>query len=102
MSASLAPPVRRVRVRATGEGYEYLTDTDPHSAQERPVYVHRLSAIAWILDEAQWRDEGVSALAGHDVHHEVPVPWLNTEANLELVDALEHRSWTLRGPGGRA
>lgn len=99
-SAVLQAPRRRVRVRATGEGYEYLTDTDPHSAAERPVYVHRLAAIAWCLDEDQWADRGVRALAGHDVHHETPIPWLNTEENLELVDAREHRSWTL--VGGRA
>lgn len=85
----------RVRMRATGEGYEYVTDTDPHSGQERPVYVHRLAAIAWLLTDQEWRREGVQALAGRDVHHLSPIPWFNAEWNLELVEAREHRSWTL-------
>lgn len=73
---------RRVRYRMTGEGYEYLTDTDPHSGTERPVYVHRLCGIAW------------GVLEGLDdpnhVHHEESISWLNIEANLSAKDPRDH------------
>lgn len=68
-----------LRFRATGEGYEYVTDVRPEEG-ERPVYIHRLTAVAW--DVIDGLDDP------RHVHHEVSVPWFNTEENLsaELPD----------------
>lgn len=76
-------PDRALRFRSTGEGYEYVSDRTPHDeGGERPVYIHRLNAVAWGL------------LDGLDdprhVHHRTSIPWLNTEDNLEAIDPSDH------------
>lgn len=88
--ATTARERRHARLRATGEGYEYFADTDPHTGTERPVYVHRLAAFAWgILDDLGDH---------HHVHHcEKSVPWLNAEWNLDREDPRDHADHHLRG-----
>ena len=44
------------------------------------VPVHRLCAVAWF---------GFDAVAGSDVHHRVPIPWLNVESNLAPLPSEE-------------
>lgn len=65
----------------TGEGYEYVTEDG--STQEQPVYIHRLVAVA---------EYGIDAVKDMDVHHKVPIQWLNVPDNLEPVDPIEHRT----------
>lgn len=79
-----------VRFRATGEGYAYVTDTTPHGGRERPVYLHRLAAVAW------------GVLEGLDdprhVHHcERSIPWLNVEENLAAEAPEDHYLYHLPG-----
>lgn len=82
---------RSLRFRMTGEGYEYATDTDPHTRQERPAYIHRLAALAWgVLEDVD---------DSRHVHHQTSVPWLNTEDNLEAVEPREHADYHI-GSGG--
>jgi hypothetical protein len=70
-----------VSVSATGEGYEYVADPDA-GGPERPVYIHRLAAVAW--GELDGLDDP------RHVHHVTPVPWLNTEANLRAEEPDRH------------
>lgn len=107
--------VRPLKLRMTGEGYEYVSDAKPHSGRERPVYIHRLCVVAW--SDAETTAEALAAVAGHDVHHEVPaswlseeerespgasrsLPWLNVEAALHPEEWSEHRRRTLALRGG--
>jgi len=83
-----------VTLQATGLGYEYVAERR-RDARERPVYVHRLAAVAWgILDGLD--DE-------REVHHEVPeawrsvdgpddagIPWLQAEHCLIAEQPAEH------------
>lgn len=46
------------------------------------LLVHRLAAVAWY---------GWDAVAGNEVHHRVPVSWLNVESNLMPIPTEEHR-----------
>ena len=83
-----------VAIRATGLGYEYVADAR-RAADERPVYLHRLAAVAWgLLDGLD---------DGRHVHHAVPeewlderdtraagIPWLTTEATLVAEDPPDH------------
>jgi len=65
------------------DGRERLRHYD--GQQEQYVYVHRLVLHAW--------DPNFNKLCNGDrwhVHHVVPVPWLNTETNLEWHDADSH------------
>lgn len=50
------------------------------------VLVHRLAAVAW---------NGFDAVADRQVHHRVPVSWLNVESNLLPLPEQEH--WELSG-----
>jgi len=77
---------RRVRFRATGEGYAYVTDRP--AREERPAYLHRLTAVAWgILDGLD---------DPRHVHHETPIPWLNTEENLTAESPENHAEHHLK------
>jgi len=88
-------PEAEVTLQATGLGYEYVAEHARRDARERPVYVHRLAAVAWgILDGLD--DE-------REVHHEVPeawrsvdgpddagIPWLQAEHCLIAEQPAEH------------
>lgn len=83
-----------VELRTTGIGYEYVSEDAPGRG-ERPVYVHRLAAVAWgLLD-------GLGD--GDHVHHTVPetwlddvdtrdagIPWLTTEDTLSAEPPADH------------
>lgn len=58
------------------KGYEMV------KADEHPVAVHRLTAVAY------W---GFDAIRDKVVHHDAEIPWLNTEENLELLTKQEHQ-----------
>lgn len=45
------------------------------------LYVHRLLAVA---------EYGFDEVKDRDVHHKIPIPWLNTHDNIELVGKSEH------------
>jgi hypothetical protein len=51
------------------------------------VPVHRLCAVAWY---------GIDAVADADVHHRIPIPWLNIESNLAPLPAPEHAHLTMK------
>jgi len=61
-------------------GYEYVM-----SAGEA-VFVHQLVAIANGADPYK-----VLGDLTHVTHHKIPIPWLNTPDNIELVTQSEHR-----------
>lgn len=97
-----------LKLRTTGDGYEYVSDRDPHSGGERPVYVHRLCAVAW--GDYETTGEACSDVARKDVHHSTPrewlseeeqllaersIPWLNVEEALHPEDRTEHRRMAL-------
>ena len=59
----------------TGEGYEYFRCRAGDS--DSTLYVHRLLYVA---------EHGLDELpADWHVHHEIPIPWLNTPENLRAV-----------------
>lgn len=76
----------RVRYRMTGGGHAYVTDTDPHSATERPVYIHRLAAVAWGvldgLDDPRHVHHDLTEWVGDDAPETAGVPWLTAESVL--------------------
>jgi len=80
----------RVFFRATGEGYAYVAASRPQDGRERPVYLHRLAAVAWgVLDGLD---------DPRHVHHcEWSIPWLNVEENLEAETPDEHALYHLAG-----
>jgi hypothetical protein len=84
----------RVRYRMTGGGHAYVTDTDPHSATERPVYIHRLAAVAWGvldgLDDPRHVHHDLSEWAGADAPETAGVPWLTAETVLEAELPTDH------------
>jgi len=47
------------------------------------VSVHRLAAVAW---------SGFETVTDKHVHHKQPIPWLNTEWNLDIMNDGEHKS----------
>lgn len=47
----------------------------------RQLSIHRLCVVAW---------DGYDAVEDRDVHHRLPVPWLNVESNLLPVPSAEH------------
>lgn len=58
------------------KGYEMV------KADEHPVAVHRLLAVAYY---------GFDAIQNKIVHHRKEVPWLNTEDNLQLMSKGDHQ-----------
>ena len=76
-----------LRFSDTGEGYQYVADTSPHEGVERPVYLHRLAAVAWGILDSLADDE--------HVHHEILIPWYNVEENLTAVQPDDHRDYHL-------
>lgn len=108
---------QHVRIRMTGEGYEYVSDADPHSGKERPVYLHRLCVVAW--SDAETTADALAEIECHDVHHQIPIewlseeerespgatrsiPWLNVEAGLSPEEWTAHRRRTLEFSRGSA
>lgn len=68
--------VRENRVR----GYErWVHIAEDGSSQT--VRIHRLAAVAW---------HDLDAVAGNDIHHDLPFQWLNVEWNLLPLDHGEH------------
>lgn len=78
-----------MRIRTNGEGYEWFAE----DASDTPAYHHRLIAIA---------EHGFRAVQGMDVHHDIPVQWLNYAGNLTVEDPTEHRKRTLNNVGRAA
>lgn len=81
-------------IESTGLGHEYVSETGPRDG-ERPVYIHRLAAVAWgLLDglddprhvhhavPVEWLDDADTRAAG--------IPWLTTESTLIAEDPSEH------------
>jgi len=62
------------------QGYEIWK---PSYGEDRgkTIFVHRLAAVAWF---------GVDAVKDKVVHHQKPIPWVNTEHNIELKEESEH------------
>lgn len=57
------------------------------------VPVHRLAAVAWCFDPAE-HESPLDAIRGKEVHHRIPVRWLNTERNLAALDPDDHAGIT--------
>jgi hypothetical protein len=89
------PEDRDVRWYATGDGHQYVAEFPSRDGRERPVYLHRLAAVAWgVIDSladprevhhnvpAEWREERDPGRSG--------IPWLDMEEVLEAVDPAEH------------
>lgn len=55
-----------------------------HRGTRATVYVHRLAGVAWGVIDSIYDEQ--------HVHHPIPIPWLNTEWNLEGVPPDEHNS----------
>ena len=70
-------------LRTSGSGYTYVESPD-----ERPVYIHRLVAVAHGKME--------SLGDGRDVHHKDGITWVNSPENLTPVPPWEHRRRTLQ------
>jgi len=45
------------------------------------VTIHRLTAVAWY---------GMDAIDEKDIHHRIPIPWLNIESNIIPLPSIEH------------
>ena len=97
-----------VRFRTRSAGSRAGTSRDGHAGREvirhndgekdHQVYVHRLAAFAWspgmtmddlyaVPPDEQSDDPRTGKM---EVHHKIPIPWLNTEDNLEWVNPDEH------------
>lgn len=57
------------------------------------VPVHRLAAVAWCFDPDE-HESPLDAIRGKEVHHRIPVRWLNTERNLSTVGPDDHAAET--------
>ena len=68
--------VRENRVR----GYERWVHTAEDGSRQT-VRIHRLAAVAW---------HDFDAVAGNDIHHDLPFQWLNVEWNLLPLNHGEH------------
>lgn len=74
---------------ATADGYVYYRCRA--GDDDSTVYVHQLCAVAAGYDpDVIWSDDW-------DVHHRVPIPWLNFPVNVELREAEDHRTRSLEG-----
>jgi hypothetical protein len=66
-------------------GYEMVQGTRQKDTGEwintRAVPVHRITAVAWY---------GLDSVSEQDVHHRLPIPWLNVESNLLPLPKSEH------------
>lgn len=60
-------------------GYMQWRHYDGEAVQR--VKVHRLIAVA---------EHGFEAVSGMDVHHDIPIPWLNYADNLTVMEKGEH------------
>lgn len=77
-----------MRAQYTGLGYRYYRCRA--AGTDDTVYEHQLVAL---LDH----DPGEVFDPDRDVHHDVPVPWLNYPGNLDVEEAREHRVSHLEG-----
>jgi hypothetical protein len=85
-------------LETTALGYEYVCCRS--NGADDTAYIHRLSYVAW---------HGADALPpGYEVHHELSIPWLNTETDprsrdldgtpqLVAVDPDRHYRYHLHG-----
>lgn len=86
----------------TGDGHEYWAEENSHTGTERPVYVHRLAAVAWGILDHIWEPE--------EIHHTLPeewlddrdtryagIPWLTAEWAIEAADPTDHALHHFRG-----
>lgn len=69
-----------MRLRTSGEGYEYVVEERGGT----PAYIHRLVAVAEYGFDAVTADD--------DVHHEISVPWYNSSENLRVENWYDHRT----------
>lgn len=64
-------------------GYEKWSECFDN--QSNSVSVSRLAAVAWF---------GWDAVVDKEVHHRIPIPWLNIESNIIPLPFAEHRIMT--------
>lgn len=100
----------RFRTRSY-DGKEVIRHHD--GEKERWVYVHRLAMYAWSPElelEDLWTAPPGERTADPrtqklEVHHDIPIGWLNAEWNLEWLDGNGHgrveSARRRRGPDGR-
>ena len=72
-----------VGVSQTGLGYRYVRCRA--NGDDSTVYIHQLTAC---VDH----DPRDVFSPRYDVHHRIPIPWLNIPGNLELQPAYDHRA----------
>lgn len=76
-----------MRLSVTGSGYSAIRV----DGVDKPIYVHRLAAVA---------EHGVAAIReGVDVHHVDGLKWVNNPERLQPIPSAEHRAMTLRVGG---
>lgn len=61
-------------------GYERWVHSGEDGSRQT-VRISQLAAVAWF---------GFDEVVGNDVHHDLPIPWINFEANLQALDHAEH------------
>ncbi|OLZ42084.1 hypothetical protein A6E15_14390 [Natrinema saccharevitans] len=66
-------------------GYERWVHT--YDGEQSEVPVHRLLAVA---------EFGTEAVAGKQIHHKKPIPWLNTPANVIALTKRQHLALHIR------
>jgi len=74
-----------VRIRTTGSGYRYVEVVEEDGRSSIPA--HRVLSYGWgDLDSALFSEDM------REIHHRIPIPWLNTEENLEPLTPEAHRA----------
>lgn len=74
--------VEYARFETDAKGYERWVASDFQGGQEI-VFVARLLAVA---------KYGFDAVRDKEIHHKIPIPWLNTPGNIVPLDPGTHRS----------
>ena len=72
-------PYDYVPLHPDSNGYERWIHT--HNGEQSEVFVHRLLAVA---------EYGLDAVEGKQIHHEKPIPWLNTPSNITALTKRQH------------
>lgn len=73
------------RLTTTGAGYEQI-QAECRDGSTAVLQHHRVLAWVWHDLESPLFSEDL-----REVHHDRPIPWLNTEDNLEALTPAEHR-----------
>lgn len=73
--------LQRATFSHSGQTYELAESYNRFRDKPDNVLIHRLCAVAWF---------GLEEVKDKVVHHDVPIPWLNTEQNLEVMTQSEH------------